>query len=939
MFTVQHIFVLLYVCLLHWSLGLIHPNIRTVVRPSYGVHFSPYPTAIVPTAGSVPATFVLDAPELSPIDTSIFDCDRFHKQPHLIADAFKWCRKDFVPPLNADWDGYRLFKQREKHIYAMADRVRLSLSSYSVSATHNSRRGLFNFIGSGMKYLFGTLSQGDLDQINGRFKTLYINVSKGQSDRRVIHTALRGLAASVDSRFKDLVQFVNASSRSIERVQSVLRASQHTLNRHGLLLFNMTLKMHRVQHSEMDLMFLQAHFALLMQEREIEKWQHALTDIALGRLPRSIITEKDLLRALRVADKYVKSMAPSLAVVQDSMILPRIYNLRTTRMQLVDKQVIFIVQVPIVRVGHAYDVYAVHAFPLPIPSSDGSPQQGYTTITNIASVLAVAKDMSDFFEMSIPDLELCMADDFGFCQSVDLIRSLDYPTCAFAVFFHLPVHKITQLCTQTLSLKPIPTTQRRLSDSYYMFTNLTDEILIRCGDSVTTVAPAPVVYVTVPCGCNLLHLGYYSLPAIASCRFNVSIEIAYPINYALISAFHLLDDDDIDAAFDSTALAPPLVDLPDLAAIVRLMNYNSSVSSELHDVIEVARTAESITRLPDDLLMAMALDPLATDLTSTIIRWTLYSWVGVLTLAVACLAYRLQRHREVLAALLPAARAQQLHALAPPSDRHVAPSFGKTTTPPVVPPSPTPLDAAHVELFQFTIHVLTAVALFFVIILMVRRACSFIAALCRPDPYSRQWLLPAPSSTGSFELFLKVDSFVLRVLKMPYEHGQTLILAHPLPRTLALSCCPWPHYDIRWDTAFSYMINEDIHLRQLQKRYYLSPLSWHTAHAASRRAGSRYLLYRTSHTNVFRTLPWIPHGGWDPASHLRNVIPESPHDSDDPTAPSAPVPPPMRAFQKIFLPPDSNVSSLRDASFYVHDSSASVSISPPPHVPYDTTAV
>ena len=86
---------------------------------------------------------------------------------------------------------------------------------------------------------------------------------------------------------------------------------------------------------------------------------------------------------------------------------------------------------------------------------------------------------------------------------------------------------------------------------------------------------------------------------------------------------------------------------------------------------------------------------------------------------------------------------------------------------------------------------------------------------------------------------------------------------------------------------------------------WISPLAWRNAYVATHAPLTRYLVYRSTDNAVFRTLPWIPPGGWDPGRVSRNVLPPS-HGMPDHTQPMHVHQsiPPMQAFQRAMLSED-----------------------------------
>ena len=73
----------------------------------------------------------------------------------------------------------------------------------------------------------------------------------------------------------------------------------------------------------------------------------------------------------------------------------------------------------------------------------------------------------------------------------------------------------------------------------FLFLNLTETLSLQCQSRVTFIHPAPLVYVKIPCGCQLKGEFYVSPPAVSSCRLPTEAKVMQTVNYPLMALFDL----------------------------------------------------------------------------------------------------------------------------------------------------------------------------------------------------------------------------------------------------------------------------------------------------------------------------------------------------------------------------------------------------------------
>ncbi|XP_033225946.1 uncharacterized protein LOC117178632 [Belonocnema kinseyi] len=135
-----------------------------------------------------------------------------------------------------------------KAIDALKERVLKTRTKYEnirALSTKRTRRGLFNFVGSAAKYLFGTMSASEAEQINTDIDEVY-NKTKG------IATLIKNQTSLLQSAVSQIQEIHYKTSKDLEQIQqftgsmadsfNILKANMNILNS----LFNMEINLEQL---------------------------------------------------------------------------------------------------------------------------------------------------------------------------------------------------------------------------------------------------------------------------------------------------------------------------------------------------------------------------------------------------------------------------------------------------------------------------------------------------------------------------------------------------------------------------------------------------------------------------------------------------------------------------------------------------------------------
>ena len=470
-----------------------------------------------------------------------------------------------------------LFKAKQKLIDAKEEHLVRMLHAFRPRFSIKRSLGWFDFIGDGMSWLFGTVSQKDLKRLHAHLSQLHFNASDAAQERKILRDSISNLAGRVDQRMSNLVSMINRTAANTLTITTALKEQQERMlkTQHDILT-SLRSAIDSEYLLDLSLHYLRAHMSLDRHSDHIDLWLRSLYDLSMGRLPRRLVSDYDLHLALERANKYVTRIAPHLTVPLDPAVIARLYSLRSTRMSVLENVAVFIVQAPVLITGPSFDVYRVDVLPAPIHAAEGTAQRGYSLIASMPDFFALSKDGAQFVHLSAEDYQHCITVHHGFCTMITGIRSIASPSCAYAIFADFSYEDLHPHCKFSLHSSPLRSRTVRISDAYFLFLNLTEILSIRCQTDVTFVHPSPSVYVHLPCGCHLTGEFFHTTPAISSCHDSTNVTQYHTINYPLLAVFDLHEALP-DTPTGSFSKQPPDISLPDVS---RLFDWSQTHSND-----------------------------------------------------------------------------------------------------------------------------------------------------------------------------------------------------------------------------------------------------------------------------------------------------------------------------------------------------------------------
>ena len=746
----------------------------------------------------------------------------------------------------------KIVKEKEKHL-------KQTLQSFQPRYDFRNARGLLDFVGEGLSYLFGTVSQTDLKGLKLHLAKLYSNVTKAKADRQILQESIINLATQTDQKFEAMVSFVNRTAQANREILEKFNQQQQVVQDNQKRLAK---SLHRtatdINVLKLALYNLRAHVAIDYHSKHLDDWLHALIGISAGKLPTQIIPEDELMKTLKRANQFVQTIADGLHVPFDPAILTRIYQLRTTRMVYMDKYIMFIVQVPILLAGPSFDVYRVEVLPTPIPSSNGQAQATYTLLTDMPDYLAISKDGSQFLHLEYQEYQHCIEREYGFCTSVSTLMTISSPTCAYAIFADFKYQDLKNICNFQIVNQRITPRSVRISDAMFLFLNLTETLSLQCRSRVSFIHPAPSLYVKIPCGCQLKGEFFTSPPAVSSCRYPTRAKVLHTVNYPILALFdlHMTLPDKPTLTFSDTV---PKVDLPNFNGTFKELEKQGKLRDGAIKFKTLLETQQNLARLPADLEEAILAD-VSFDLSDvSYSTYALFAWMTILTVLTIHLCIKTRQTANLVGATMIASGPRIVSAL-------------QVQTPPNQQAPPEPIDDFIKTVRQILLHpmTITLIILVFMVVLsyLIKNILRFLI-WCKPKcgKVYRVCPLIASPDIGSSKLhfFLKMDTVMLYVTSIPYEPMTTLIVTHPVALTARYTICPYPQLHLTWSSELRFMLY-DMEMVQSFPTMLIPPMTKQSIiQNAVNKDTRRYLLYRTDEDKRYHVLPRIQGVPFNPA--------------------------------------------------------------------------
>ena len=229
---------------------------------------------------------------------------------------------------------------RQKYVDGLKDVI----ADYLKPAAHRRRRGLIDFGGDILKFLFGTVTQSDAKRYNEHIKSLeseqqeFLRITKEQLT--VLKSSIRSFNLTMQKVNKNEQVLVNAIQKLDNKLEMKIREDEHKMN--IVLLLN-----ENILQIQRGIDECQHHFEIL-----VDAFLHAEDGI----IQPQLITISKVQEILKRESPPAELVFPLLPISQLSRIItPVIYSQ--------DSYLVYVLSVPLIQ-SKSYQLYKVLPFPV-----------------------------------------------------------------------------------------------------------------------------------------------------------------------------------------------------------------------------------------------------------------------------------------------------------------------------------------------------------------------------------------------------------------------------------------------------------------------------------------------------------------------------------------------------------------------------------------------
>lgn len=452
------------------------------------------------------ATFVID---LAPYDKFITKLDSDIDKAALAASRI--VRHINAPESKGFLNVFKTLNKELLNIKEMKNDILnmfMDYRSINIGTGSNTRkkRALIPIIGKALGWLFGTVSQSDLNSVRKAVKTL----ARNQND--ILHVVEESISILNASRvtitenrhtINNIIQVVQGIDGKLKNITDDLQLRVSTLEHYVELYLKLDM-----MTQEIKLIMSKAVFYL-------EHLRLQLNMLSLGHVSPSVITPSKLRTLLNeIRNHLPRNLKLPVSPQKDIFSY---YNTLTCGVVVEEFKFLVLINIPLLDSDGNYEVYRVFNMPLPYHTADDN--------TNSIGVAAYYETESDFiaidsgrskFAVLQPDeIDQCASPENWFCN----VRSPVYPTnvnrfCIVALFLQNK-DKVEQSCRRIVKPNFLMPSAIYLNDGIWIIaTHKEIKINVVCQNgrqSEMLVARPPITSVTLPQACVGLS-DYLTLP-------------------------------------------------------------------------------------------------------------------------------------------------------------------------------------------------------------------------------------------------------------------------------------------------------------------------------------------------------------------------------------------------------------------------------------------
>ena len=268
-----------------------------------------------------------------------------------------------------------------------------------------TKRSLMPFVGSAFSYLFGSVSETDLEVINQNMHKLQRN------QKSVIHVLEKSMSILNTSR----IQISENRDKINQAILTIANLDQRVSKITNMIGKEITsLEIFIETYLRMDHAVKEINEQISIIKDSIHELGEKLNSLALGRLTPNVIMPRSL-QAILV--QIQSKLDPKRGLPEDPIkSLWTFYEFLTAKTVITEKRILVFISIPILMYSKEFEIYQAVNLPLPLCNNGSENQNGMTAHYDLeAHAIAINRERSKFIMLSDQEFNSCSKGVLTFC--------------------------------------------------------------------------------------------------------------------------------------------------------------------------------------------------------------------------------------------------------------------------------------------------------------------------------------------------------------------------------------------------------------------------------------------------------------------------------------------------------------------------------------------
>ena len=285
----------------------------------------------------------------------------------------------------------------------------------SIGSSRRFKRGLFDFVGSISKSLFGTATTDDINALKRHMQTLNNNNIKLAKAMAQQDEHLSSFISTVDERFQNVMSAVTKNHRDAIALSELAHRSMDALDHEFQILSQLIL-----QQTNMSQQL----------EKELEHIKLGIHDLVKGKLSPFILSPHVLKSSIGQVQHIISSKFPQFHISNTNPLY--FYSFGDFIFTRMHSNLYLTLKIPISPFLQPISIYKIYSFPVPVNSSSNHATQ----LLDTPEYFLKTEDNQHFTTISSTQLTQCTGTTTLLCTFNIALTASASPSCLSAIFFN-----------------------------------------------------------------------------------------------------------------------------------------------------------------------------------------------------------------------------------------------------------------------------------------------------------------------------------------------------------------------------------------------------------------------------------------------------------------------------------------------------------------------